>query len=349
MLAKLAQACDKTGIQFRTDERINNFNSRFSIDQLPPLDNIFPLLMQLSQTDPTAKVKATKPQPRNGATIGLTTVSNLKWKAGANAKSHKVYFGTKADELPLLAEVQSPNYGELPELEEGASYYWRVDEVWSDGTVIAGDVWSFTTGKLVGWWKFDETEGSNASDSSSSGNTGSLVGNPQWRSSAGKVGGALEFDGSSDYVQIENESSFDITNQITVSAWVNISSVPTLWTAIVTKGDSAWRLSTEEADRRFHFAVSNNTWVNGQRSVEANEWHHVLGVYDGEQIRMYVDGKLDVSRPWNDRIGSNDYPVYIGENAETTGRYWDGLIDDVRIYNYALSKGEITALYDESK
>jgi len=99
MLAQLAQACDKTGIQFRTDERINNFNARFSIDQLPPLDNVFPLLMQISKTDPTAKAKATKPQPRDGATIGLTSVSKLKWKAGVNAKSHKVYFGTKADEL----------------------------------------------------------------------------------------------------------------------------------------------------------------------------------------------------------------------------------------------------------
>ncbi|MBA7709229.1 hypothetical protein ES703_118142 [subsurface metagenome] len=305
--------------------------------------------MQLSQTDPTAKVKATKPEPRDGATIGITSVSKLEWKAGANAKSHKVYFGTKVDELSLLAEVQSPSYDELPELEEGAIYYWRVDEVWADGTVITGDVWSFTIGKLVGWWKFDETKGSTAADNSGNANDGTLQGDPIWQPSAGKFDGALLFDGDGDYVQIENESSFDITSQITVSAWVNISSVPTDWTAIVTKGDSAWRLSTEQAERKFHFAVSGSTWLNGQRSVSANEWHHVLGVYDGRQMRTYVDGKLDVSRPWGGGIGSNDYPVYIGENSENTGRYWDGLIDDVRIYNYALSKDEITALYNESK
>jgi hypothetical protein len=85
----LAKACDKTSIQLGTDERINNLNMRLSIDQLPPLDNLFPVLMQLSQTDLTAKAMATKPQPREGATIGIKTVSKLKWKSGVNTKSHK--------------------------------------------------------------------------------------------------------------------------------------------------------------------------------------------------------------------------------------------------------------------
>ena len=143
-LAKLAQVCDKTSIQLGTDERTNNFNVRLSIDQLPPLDNLFPVLMQLSQFDPTVKVMASKPQPREGATVGIKTVSELKWKSGVNAKLHKIYFGTQADQLPLLAEVKSSSHDELPALEEGTSYYWRVDEVWADGTVITGDVWNYT-------------------------------------------------------------------------------------------------------------------------------------------------------------------------------------------------------------
>ncbi|NQT03076.1 MAG: tetratricopeptide repeat protein, partial [Planctomycetes bacterium] len=133
-LAQLAKACEKTSIQLGTDERINNLNVRLSIDQLPPLDNLFPVLMQLSQTDFTAKAMATKPQPREGATIGITTVSKLKWKPGSNAKSHKIYFGTQAGQIPLLAEVKSSSHDELPELEDATMYYWRVDEVWADGT-----------------------------------------------------------------------------------------------------------------------------------------------------------------------------------------------------------------------
>jgi len=357
MYAQLAQACDKTGIQLRTDERINNFNSRFSIDQLPPLDSVFPLLMQLSQTDPTAKVKATKPQPRDGATVGLTSVSKLKWKAGVNAKSHKVYFGTKIDELPLLAEVQIPNYGELPELEEGAKYYWRVDEVWADGTVITGDVWSFTTGKLVGWWKLDETEGSKAGDSSSNDNVGKLFGNPQWQPSAGKVGGALEFDGDGDFVEIGRESDFDITEQITVSAWIKVNQFDKEWQAVIAKGDSAWRIQRNQDKGSLEFACSGlripsgAPWGNlfGDKSVRDGKWHHIAGVYDGSKMYIYIDGTVDASQTASGKINTNDEPVYFGENSENTGRYWDGLIDDVRIYNYALSKDEITALYNESK
>ncbi len=356
MLAQLAQACDKTSIQFRTDERINNFNSRLSIDQLPPLDSVFPLLMQLSQTDPTAKVKATKPEPRDGATIGLTSVSKLEWKPGANAKSHKVYFGTKADELPLLTEVQSPSYDELPELEEDAKYYWRVDEVWADGTVITGDVWSFTTGKHVAWWKLDETDGETAEDSAGN-NDGRVVGDPQWQPSAGKIGGALEFDGDGDYVEIGRESNFDIADQITVSTWIKVNQFDKEWQAVIAKGDSAWRIQRNQNNNSLEFACSGlkipsgAPWGNlyGERSVNDGKWHHIAGIYDGSKMYLYVDGTVDTSQPASGRINTNDQPVYIGENSENTGRYWDGLIDDVRIYNYALSEDGVTELYNIDK
>ena len=96
-------------------------------------------------------------------------------------------------------------------------------------------------GKLVGWWKLDETSGTIARDLSGEGNDGTVQGNPNW--AAGYVGGALDFDGDSDYVEIANESNFDITERITVSAWVN-ANARTDWRSIVAKGDSAWSLST---------------------------------------------------------------------------------------------------------
>jgi hypothetical protein len=227
--------------------------------------------------------------------------------------------------------------------ERDSKLTWRDkrDEAWTNPQALG----TAELAGLIGWWKFDEREGSTAADSSGNGNDGSLQGDPVWQPEAGKFAGALAFDGSGDYVKIDNESKFDITGEITISAWVNIASVPAEWTAIVTKGDSAWRLSTESADRRFHFAVTSDTWLSGQAVVGANQWHHVVGVYDGSQMRIFVDGALDVSRPWDKGIGSNGYPVYIGENAEQTGRFWQGLIDDVRIYNYALGESDIIALY----
>jgi hypothetical protein len=197
---------------------------------------------------------------------------------------------------------------------------------------------------LIGWWKFDENEGTTAADSSGNGNNGQLQGNPQWQSKGGKLGGALEFNGKGDYVKIDNESAFDITGQITISAWVNIASVPQEWTAIVVKGDSAWRMSTDFANNVFHFGLAQNDYLNGKASVGSNQWHHVLSVYDGQKMSIFVDGKLDTSRQRQGAIGTNDFPVCIGENIEITGRFWHGLIDDVRVYNYALSENEIAAL-----
>ncbi|MFH1372111.1 MAG: sugar-binding protein [Planctomycetota bacterium] len=197
---------------------------------------------------------------------------------------------------------------------------------------------------MLGWWKLDETEGTIAADSSGNGNNGSLQGNPVWRPQGGKIAGAIELGGKGDFVKIDNESAFDVVGQITISAWVNIKSIPQEWTGIVTKGDSAWRMSTELANNAFHFGVAQNDYLNGKAVVGSGQWHNVVCVYDGQKMSTYVDGKLDVSRQRSDPIGTNDFPVCIGENIEMTGRCWNGLIDDVRVYNYALSESEITAI-----
>ena len=199
-------------------------------------------------------------------------------------------------------------------------------------------------GGLLGWWKLDEKEGTIAADNSGNGNDGTLIGSPVWRPQGGKIGGAIELGGKGDYVKIANESAFDITSQITIATWVNITSVPQEWTGIVTKGDTAWRLSTSFANNMFHFGVSREDYLNGRTTVSSGQWHHVACVYDGSKMSIYVDGKLDVSKPRSGPIATNNFPVCIGENIELTGHCWNGLIDDVRVYNYALSENEIAAL-----
>ena len=217
----------------------------------------------------------------------------------------------------------------------------KQDNAWKNPQVFAN---AELTG-MLGWWKLDETEGSIAADGSGNGNNGSLQGNPVWKPQGGKIGGAIELDGSGDFVKINNEHAFDIANQITISAWVNIKSVPQEWTAIVTKGDTAWRLSTDQANNVFHFGLAGSgDYLSGRAAVASGQWHNVVCVYDGSKMSIYVDGKLDASRQRSSPIGTNDFPVCIGENSEITGRCWNGLIDDVRVYNYALSESEITAI-----
>jgi len=201
---------------------------------------------------------------------------------------------------------------------------------------------------LIGWWKFDETQGTTAADSSGNGHTGTLVGNARW--APGRIGGAVELDGSSAFVRIPDKKAFDFGGEVTAAAWVNIHSVPSEWMAIITKGDSAWRVSTLRQERMFHASVGDYkrhgdaASVNGKTTVGADEWHHVAAVYDGNAVRLYLDGKLDETQPWTGGIDKNDFELLIGKNAEQDGRFFDGLIDDVRIYNYALPENEIKAL-----
>ncbi len=295
----------------------------------------------------TVKALATEPQPRDGTATG-TTVSELKWKPGVNAKSHKIYFGTQTNQLPLLAEVTSPGYDELPELEEGTRYYWLVNEVWDDGTVIAGDVWSFTTGKLAGWWKFDETEGRNAGDSSSNNNVGKFVGNPQWQPSAGKVGGALVFDGFDDYVDCGNDSSLDITEQITVATWVKMNDAGnSQFQPYIIKGDYTYGLKHHSRNVIEFVIYDDGFWQVAHFPVDSSfndVWHHLAGTYDGNKLKLYVDGKLEVTTAYVGSIASSAANLNIARNSDERDRFYNGSIDDVRVYNYVLSEKEIEML-----
>lgn len=198
---------------------------------------------------------------------------------------------------------------------------------------------------LTAHWKLDESEGDIAHDSVGT-NNGTLHGDPQWLPDAGRINGALAFDGDGDYVNCSDSETFDITAQITVAAWVRINSVNTDWQTVIAKGDSAWRLSTAEDEYRYHFAVTGGppwNYINGDIVVAADEWHHVCGTYDGADLRLYIDGAEDPAGPVpeSEGITANDYDVLIGENQERANRYWDGMIDDVRIYNYALTADQV--------
>ena len=79
-------------------------------------------------------------------------------------------------------------------------------------------------------------------------------------------------------------------------------------------------------------------------NVNDGQWHHIVGVYDGAKLCLYVDGRLDNSVEVSKSIDTNDAPVCIGGHSEKGERCWNGLIDEVRIYDYALSQNEIAAL-----
>jgi hypothetical protein len=198
-------------------------------------------------------------------------------------------------------------------------------------------------------WSLDEGAGVIVRDVSGRSHDGIVMGDHQWSEGPPGFGSALGFDGAG-FVEILNEPAFDVTDVLTVAAWVNVGAVSANWTAIVTKGDSAWRLSTITRQPRFHFAVSDPAvgahWINGSTVVPLGQWHHVAGTYDGSFIRLYIDGEEDPASPvaYSGPISVNNWPVVLADNAEVPDMAFVGRLDDVRIYNCALSSADIQAL-----
>jgi len=167
----------------------------------------------------------------------------------------------------------------------------------------------------------------------------------------------LSLDGDGDYVVITDSNTpggpFDINDTITVACWIKVTEFDVDWQAIVTKGDNSWRMARASSGTGLgvEFACSGLSpyeWVSGDIRVNDGKWHHVAGVYDGSsQLRIYVDGILDYFENTSGSISNNTYNVLIGENEEASGREWDGQIDDVRIYNRALSHENIVSLAEK--
>ena len=198
----------------------------------------------------------------------------------------------------------------------------------------------------LAYWTFDEGAGNIALDASGNGHDGVIWGNPRWV--AGIVGGALDFDGYGDYVDCGNPVGLNIQDKITLACWIKVASFSRNWETILAKGDDSYRLSRSSGTgagngNAVHFGITGTTtyFFDGTATVTDDQWHHVAGVYDGSQAAIYVDGVLDRAVPATGRISSTTYPLYIGENSEQRGRYLNGIVDDVRIYNRALNAQEV--------
>jgi hypothetical protein len=198
----------------------------------------------------------------------------------------------------------------------------------------------------LGYWPIDEGTGTSVADKSGNGNTGTVTGSSSPRWVSGKFGSAIDFPPNATgwtTITPANESNFDITTSITVEAWIKSNGFEDAWEAIVTKGDSAWRISRYNTTNFIGFSTTGLTNVDLSGTVNVNDgaWHHVVGVYDGANKYIYIDGELDISTAATGSISTNNHAVNIGENAEVGSRNFNGIIDDVKVYNYARSSQKI--------
>ena len=194
-------------------------------------------------------------------------------------------------------------------------------------------------------------------DSSGKGNNGTINGDPTWVA-AGKVGSALRFDGDGDYVDCGAGATLNITNGVTIAAWIKLS-VTGLDQKIVGNQDNStggYKMTVYTNDRvEFEIRTSAgagtlNRTVAGGTALATGVWYHVVGVYsEGGYLRTYVNGVLDRELITTAVLGTSTGTLKIGcEPYTTTASFFNGIIDDLRIYNKALSAGEIAYLGDET-
>jgi hypothetical protein len=180
-------------------------------------------------------------------------------------------------------------------------------------------------------------------DVSGNNNYGTMSG--ATRTSSGRYGRALNFDGTNDWVTVNDAASLDLTSGMTLEAWVYPTATSTPWRTIVMKeqsGNLIYSLAAN-SDRNQPatsvFAGSGRTLYGGSR-LAVNTWTHLAATYDGATQRLYVNGSQVATRSQNGGIRVSTGPLQIGRNS-VWGQYFRGRIDEVRIYNCALTTSEI--------
>jgi hypothetical protein len=216
---------------------------------------------------------------------------------------------------------------------------------------------SFSNG-LVGYWKMDENNGTSINDSSGNNQTGSFVNSPEWL--AGKYGSGVNFVSTtgSHYIRVDNSTYLNPANTFTVGFWVNFDNQWGSWDIVLGTGrwenEGGWHFGTWSSDSpgkiSFHTAsyAARNTSTTGTIDLD-DQWHYIIGTYDNGIAKIYIDGVLkdsDSSIPYESN--SNKLIFGAGNNSDSpTYEFW-GSIDEVRLYNRALSAEEVIDLYNWS-
>ncbi len=201
--------------------------------------------------------------------------------------------------------------------------------------------------ELVGHWKLDEYYGYIAYDSAGE-NHGTLYGGPpHWHPDGGQVGGALQLDGVDDYVDCGNDDSLNIVDEITLAVWVKTNDAGNFeHNPYVMKGEYSYALKYRSTNE-IEFFIFDGGWRFVRYDVGSSfndVWHHIAGTYDGNELKLYIDGGLEKTLGYTGSINMSAYNVNIGRNSMIPDRLYGGMIDDVRIYNYALTDDEILYL-----
>lgn len=222
---------------------------------------------------------------------------------------------------------------------------------------------STNSGQLVGYWTMDSADRSQnlIYDRSGFDNNGTLVGTT---TSTGRIKEARSFNGTSDYITIANENNFDFerTQPFTLATWIRPGALGSAQILFVKQagGTAGWLLDIDSANTFNTYFI--NTWstnaiqVNSVSTAKLNTWQHVVVTYAGTSaasgVKIYIDGIADNTTTVYDSLSAsmlNNQAVWLGRRNHIDNLYFNGRMDDARIYNYAMSAQEVANLYNSAK
>jgi hypothetical protein len=217
---------------------------------------------------------------------------------------------------------------------------------------------------LVLWLKLDEGNGTIAYDSSDYGNNGTLyngtvscanpptagAGCPEWVD--GNISKAIKFDGINDYVEVADSPELQLNaSPFTLESWIKTTDVPPDHTIIIEKGGwETGEYALQQWGGTGNVTVQsydlNPNYLTSDIEINDGNWHHVVGIYTGSALQIWIDGVLNKEVNVTGTRQTTTATLTIGSRQGTT-YFFEGIIDEVRVYNRALSEDEIKALYYE--
>ena len=287
-------------------------------------------------------------------TIGTATSYDIRYLINTPVTSSNWNSAAQCTGEPtpqLLGNVETFT---VTNLLSNTTYYFAMkvgDEVpnWSGvSNSPSGKTSVVVVGELAGEWHFEEGIGTTTADTSGNNNRGTLINSPVW--TTGKVGSGLQFDGQNTYVSVNDSNSLDVTTAISIEAWVKTAVITTdggtVVRRVVDKGVYALGASNQ-AFFRINSGFISKLWS----SSDVNIWHHLVGTYDSAggigNMKLYQDGVLVASSTYTGTINTNTSILNIGRQSSTVGRF-NGVIDEVRLYNRAISASEVLQHYESS-
>ena len=290
------------------------------------------------------------------AVAGASTVA-LAWNANpeSNIAGYILVYGTSPGSYSASVDVGSTTAYSIASLTSGTRYYFAVRAYNTSG--VSGPLSSEVNevaadappppppppAQLVAAYGFGEASGTSALDKTSNNNDGTLTAGVT-RTAAGRFGSAVVFNGTDGIVTIPSAASLNLTSAYTIEAWVSPSASGG-WRTVVMKDSTAGHTyvlysDTGASGPSGHAQTTADRTATGGTPLALNTWSHVAAVSDGTTLRVLVNGQQTASVSLLGAVVSSTGPLNIGGNL-VWGEYFSGAIDEVRVYNGALTDAQV--------